>query len=167
MSYDLVVFDPIVAPQDREKFVHWYRRTATWEDSRDDTVPGRCSPSLKSWFLEMIEIHPALNGPYAKPLGLTEDPLEADYCMADHLIYVAFSASKPAAYQTSFTLAAKHAVGLFAVSEPSGEVWFPDGNGGLALAHKSAESDSQSDVGAIKVGEVVSLLMQQLSGGQR
>jgi len=139
MSYDLVVFDPTVAPSSRGEFEQWFGKITEWEEPRDYNVPDPCSPSLKSWYLDMILKFPAMNGPYAKRADSIDDPAVSDYCITERLIYVAFAWSKAlAAYEACFSLAAKHGLGFFDVSGEKGEVWLPDVRGNLSIASTSA-----------------------------
>ena len=138
MSYDLAVFDPTTAPANRRDFEQWFQTVAKWAEPRDYNDPATCPPPLKNWYFEMLSEFPAMNGPYAASNESIDDPAVSDYCIAEHLIYVAFAWSKAqAAYEACFRLAAKHGLGFFDVSGGSGTAWLPDGNGGLAIAHES------------------------------
>ena len=134
MSYDLLVFDASAAPQGREEFLDWYDELTEWEDGPYDD-PDSLSPNLRAWFMEIIETYPPMNGPLARH-DLNEAP-RADYSLAPSLIYIAFSWSvAEQAFARTKELAAKHGVGFFNVSSDTSDVWTPDGNGGLVLAHQ-------------------------------
>src|SRR5262245_33414372 len=65
MSYDILVFDPAHAPKEREAFLQWWNAQAEWSEPHPYNDPAFTTPSLRAWFMEMIERFPALNGPYA------------------------------------------------------------------------------------------------------
>lgn len=137
MSYDLLVFDASAAPQGREEFLDWYDELTEWEDGPYDD-PDTLSPKLRAWFMEIIETYPPMNGPLARH-DLKEGQQAADYSLAPPLIYIAFSWSvAEQAFARTKELAAKHGVGFFNVSSDTSDVWNPDGNGRLVLAHQDA-----------------------------
>ena len=62
--------------------------------------------------------------------------MSGDYSIGRSTIYASFAWSMADhAYETAFQLAAKHYVGLFNVSSDQWEVWLPDENMDLSLAH--------------------------------
>jgi hypothetical protein len=65
MSYDILVFDPAHAPREREAFRQWWDEQAEWSEPHPYNDPAFTTPSLRAWFMEMIERFPALSGPYA------------------------------------------------------------------------------------------------------
>ncbi|MBD3747716.1 MAG: hypothetical protein IE932_16060 [Sphingopyxis terrae] len=132
MSYDLMVFDPAVAPRDRAGFMSWYGELTAWgeEHSYDDV--SITTDSLRRWYTEMLTTFPAMNGPdaadrpYDSPIW--DDPHLTDYSIARHAIYCAFSWSVgEKAFSAVTRLAAKHGVGFFDVSADAGKIHFPDG----------------------------------------
>lgn len=137
MSYDLLVFDAKAAPREREEFLEWYDELTGWEDGPYDD-PERASPNLRAWFMEMIRTFPPMNGLLA-PRDLVDEPRLTDYSIAPDLVYIAFSWSVAQdAFAHTKALAAKHGVGFFNVSSDTSDVWLPDGNGGMQLAHEDA-----------------------------
>lgn len=137
MSYDLLVFDASVAPQDREEFLDWYDEITEWEDGPYDN-PDRLSPNLRAWFMEAIASYPPMNGPFVRQDVSDEQPT-TDYSLAPSLIYITFSWSvAEQAFARTKELAAKHGVGFFNISSDTSDVWVPDGCGGLTLAHQDA-----------------------------
>jgi len=139
MSYDLAVFDPEAAPKEHAAFIEWYEVQTEWAEPHRYDDPAVSSPALRAWFLEMIRDFSAMNGAYAAKDGDVDDPRMTDYSVGRTLIYAAFAWSQTgAAYEAVFRLAGKHGVGFFDASGANGEVWLPDGRGGLALAHSSA-----------------------------
>lgn len=139
MSYDLMVFAPEAAPQDRAAFMQWYEQQTQWTEAHNYDDPAVCTPALRAWFLELIQSYATLNGPYATKAPPDDPAPVADYSLGQALIYTAFTwREADHAYQTTFNLAAKHGVGLFNASSDNSEVWLPDregGKGGLVLAH--------------------------------
>lgn len=134
MSFDLLVFDPKVAPRDRTGFLAWFHRQAEWSEDHGYNNPDVCSRGLRAWFDDMRKDFPPMNGPFA-----TDDydnPKVADYCIGRDLIYVGFRWSEAeAAYEKMFELARKHRVGFYYTSADDGEVWAPSEDGGYALVH--------------------------------
>jgi hypothetical protein len=138
MSYDLMVFDPDVAPRDRDEFIAWYREQTKWGEGHSYNDPNISSQALRSWFLEMIKGFPALNGPYADEIS--DNPKQTDYCIGKSVIYSAFNWSQCRdAYRAVFELARKHDVGFYDVSGDEGQVWVPDSKGGYACIHAGRE----------------------------
>ena len=135
MSYDLAIFDPLVAPRERTKFLEWYD-AETEKEEPGDQYNDPPTPALRGWFFEMIKEFPPMNGPYA-PSALT-DEVEADYSIGKHLIYVTFVWSAvDRAYEATFRLAGKHRVGFFDVSSEKASVWLPTSAGQLVLGHSN------------------------------
>lgn len=121
MSYDLLVFDPAVAPRERTEFMMWYRQLVKWEEDRDYNSPVGVTGNLNDFYEKLREEFPAMNGPYAydydqpnppipepkpkrflsKILGLKtnsssppvafNEALVSDYCIAGNAIYITFS----------------------------------------------------------------------------
>ena len=60
MSYDLLVFDPLAAPPDREGFLRWYAEQVTWHEGHSYDDPEVSTPALQAWYLEMRSKFPAL-----------------------------------------------------------------------------------------------------------
>ena len=65
MSYDLMVFDPNVAPRERGAFVAWYHKQAEWAEDRDYSDPAGTAPGLARFYHAMRQHFPAMNGPDA------------------------------------------------------------------------------------------------------
>jgi hypothetical protein len=138
MSYDLFVFDPEQAPQDREGFNAWYEEQSSHEEAHSYDDPAVSAPQLRAWFMDMIQTFPALNGPFASNELPEDESSVTDYSIGQSLIYACFRWSKAEqAHEAVFNLAAKHGVGFCDASSDRGEVWLPDGIGGLSLAHSA------------------------------
>jgi hypothetical protein len=139
MSYDLLVFDAKAAPPERDAFIEWYDAKTEWEDDEEYGDLARCTPELRAWFMEMIQKYPAMNGPLAPQELPEDDSMVTDYSLGQEVIYIAFSWSKAEqAFEDTKAIAAKHGVGFFNVSSDTSDVWLPDGQGGLHLAHQEA-----------------------------
>lgn len=124
MSYDLMVFEPSVAPKNRKEFMVWYEDQIQWSENHDYQNHAVTSTALQNWFQEMITFFPPMNGPLATENP--DDPKATDHCIGKHVIYSAFAWSQAeAAYQKMRELAIKHNVGFFDVSELNGEILFP------------------------------------------
>lgn len=134
MSYDLMAFDPASVPRSRAGFLKWYEdQQRASEELPPSDDPESLTPPLRSWFAEMIQTFPPLNGPFA-----TEDldnPKVTDYGLGRNQVYACFGWSQAeAAYQHMKQLAQKHRVGLFDVSSEQSDVWFPGVHGTLEKA---------------------------------
>ncbi|WP_322891241.1 MULTISPECIES: hypothetical protein [unclassified Yoonia] len=121
MSYDLLVFDPAVAPRGRTEFMIWYNQLVKWNEDRDYNSPVGVTGNLREFYEVMRKEFPPMNGPDAydfdqpsppllesKPKGflskifgskaLSSSPppafneaLVTDYCIAGNAIYIAFA----------------------------------------------------------------------------
>ena len=127
MSYDLMVFDPQVAPRERDAFRAWFQKQAEWSERRDYSVPAGAAPKLIDFFNAMREHYPPMNGPDA-----TQDDEEidrsADYCIGESVIYATFPWSlAEEVYPTFREVAVQCEVGFYDVSgdEGDGEIYFP------------------------------------------
>lgn len=125
MSFDLMVFEPAAAPKTKDGFMEWYDRQTEWGEDHDYMPAAAASPALRSWYMEMKETFPPMDGGDA-PDAEQEDFL-TDYCIGSSVIYAAFSWDKAdEAYKLTKELAAKHGVGFFDVSG-DGDIVLPDG----------------------------------------
>ena len=131
VSYDLMIFEKTKAPTTKK--ILWYEKRVNWGEEHDYNTISVSSPSLQSWFMEMIETFPPMNGEYAPASELLDEDenLEshmADYSIGHDIIYAAFSWSvADEAYEQMRLLAQKHQVGFFDVSADDGDVILPDG----------------------------------------
>ncbi|MGF1762638.1 hypothetical protein [Aliivibrio kagoshimensis] len=125
MSYDLMVFEPSVAPKSKEDFIPWYEEQAKWSEDHSYQDHNVASEALQSWFKEMVEFFPAMNGPMAS--DDFDDPRITDYCIGKNVIYSTFSWSVvEMAHPKMRELAIKYSVGFFDVSATEGEILFPE-----------------------------------------
>ena len=133
MSYDLMVFETTKAPKTKKAFLEWYEKQTKWEEDHDYQSIRVSSPALQSWFMEMKETFPPMNGEYAPDDELIDrdENLEihlTDYCIGREVIYAAFAWSvAEEAYELMCELAQKHNVGFFNVSADDGDIILPDG----------------------------------------
>lgn len=136
MSYDLAVFDMDAAPRERAQFLAWYDTQTEWGEEHAYDDPAVSSAPLRAWFLDIIAAFPPMNGLLAADDNDEEPGRVTDYSVGRSLIYAAFAWSQAQdAHATVLGLAAKHGVGFFDASSELGEVWWPDGQGALTLAH--------------------------------
>ena len=132
MSYDLMVFDPAVAPRDRGQFMEWYSGQTEWSEGHSYDDPANTTPDLQAWYNEIRKTYPNMNGPGAPTdddlmIPGVEDHL-ADYSIGHHFIYVAFPwTAAEEAYPLVRSLALTYGVGFYDVSgdEGEGEIYFP------------------------------------------
>jgi len=124
-----MVFEPNDAPSNRALFLEWYGRQTQWSENHGYNKPDVPTARLRSWFLEIIQKFPPLNGPLSSD-DLPEDEDSAtDYSLGQSVIYCSFAWSKvEQAYTTVFVLAQKHSVGFFDVSSNDSKLWLPDGD---------------------------------------
>jgi len=124
MSFDLMVFDPAVAPTDRAAFMEWYAKQTEWSEDHSYDDPAVASPVLQRWFAEMAQYFPPMNGPLAYPEA--EGPEVTDHCIGRHVIYSAFAWSMAdQAHSKMRELAIKHGAGFFHASDDPGEILIP------------------------------------------
>ena len=132
MSYDLMVFNPKIAPQSETKFLEWYDEQVEWSEPHNYVDPIVTTTELHNWFKEIIQEFPALNGPYS-PLDVDdlESEFVTDYTIVRDVVYASFRWSvAEKAYPAVLELAQKYQVGFYDVSG-SGDILFPNSNGDL------------------------------------
>lgn len=150
MSYDLMVFDPLLAPTDREGFMGWFKERTQWNDGLDYNNPDNCSGVLRAWFDDFRQAYPPMNGPLAS--DDFENPKVSDYTIGQSFIYITFAWSEAEnVYRDVFATAQKYRVGFFDVSSSNGSVWSPDTGGRYVRVH----GDSTGPEEAIAVYESV------------
>lgn len=132
MSYDLMVFEISKAPAAKKEFMAWYEKQVEWDEEHDYQSVGVASPALQSWFLEMKDTFPPMNGDGSLDADILEKDESlasrmTDYSIGREMIYAAFAwSAAEEAYQQMRFLAQKHKVGFFDVSG-EGEIILPDG----------------------------------------
>jgi len=126
MSYDLMVFEEQDAPKEHAEFMRWFQKQAEWSEDHSYEDPKVSSIALQSWYREMIEEFPPLNGPNAS--DDIDNPKLTDHCIGKSVIYSAFSwECAEEAYKSMRTLAQKHKVGFFDASGDDAEVVYSQG----------------------------------------
>jgi len=138
-----MVFRKEAAPNTRTEFMEWYHDQTKWSENHNYQDLDITSPELKSWFLEMIQTFPAMNGPYAS------DDIDSEYITGYSIgkdsIYIDFRWSVVEdAYSTVVRLAKKHQVGFYDESSDDGDILFPE-NGELKSIGKRDISTVSSD----------------------
>ena len=124
MSFDLMVFEPSIAPKQRHEFMAWYRLQTKWGEDHNYQDHVISSPALQVWFLDMIKSFPAMNGPLASDDFDSQNV--TDYSIGKSMIYASFSWSvAEEAHVNMRNLTIMHKVGFFDVSASNGEILFP------------------------------------------
>lgn len=130
-----MVFDPSVAPTDREGFLAWYGQQTRWAEGHDYNDPNTCSPPLNAWFMSMIREFPPMNGPLRSESA--EAPWVTSYSIGRSIIYIAFAWSvAERAYHATFDAAKAEGLGFFDASGRDGEVWMMMAGDHYACVHK-------------------------------
>jgi hypothetical protein len=126
MSYDLMVFEPSVAPREPEEFRAWYRAQTEWSEPHGYNDPSVTSPNLRKWYEAITRLYPNLNGPDVRDDDISDR--HTDYSIGTQAIYAGFGWTQAEdAYDTVRRLAVENAVGFYDVSgdEGDGETCFP------------------------------------------
>ncbi len=134
MSYDLMVFDPAIAPRDRDGFMAWYGQQTKWSESHDYENLEVTTPELQAWFLDMIVEFPSIGDP--QYTDEVDNPKLSEYAFGLSIIYAGFAWSEAVnARERVVRLAEKHKVGFFDVSAENGQVWVPGADGDYRCIH--------------------------------
>lgn len=117
MSFDLMVFNNKNL-KTSDDFIKWYYELTRWEEDRDYDNIKDTDEKLVSWFMEMKDIFPPLNGEFAKDdEEIEKADLEnklTDYCIAKEAIYCSFGWSvAQEAYESVKKLAKKHKLSFY------------------------------------------------------
>lgn len=67
MSFDLMVFDPKLAPRLRPDFLDWFRAGTQLEAGHDYNSPEQLTAPLQSFYHRFQPLFPPRNGPEAAP----------------------------------------------------------------------------------------------------
>lgn len=120
-----MVFDPAVAPRERENFMTWYWNFVKWDEpNRNYNSADGMTGNLRAFYDDMRTVLPAMNGPFAADIDSIEDEsLLSDYNCGSSGIYITFAWSKAElAYETTREMARRHSVGFFDVSANDGDI---------------------------------------------
>lgn len=60
MSFDLLVFDPSLAPENDEEFAEWYKSLLLWDRPEDNYDPNTSSPALQKFFGQLSKSFPSM-----------------------------------------------------------------------------------------------------------
>ncbi|SMP04230.1 hypothetical protein [Shimia sagamensis] len=144
MSYDLLVFDPQVAPVSRPNFMAWYGDLTKWEETRDYNSPEGMTGTLPQFYNVLRREFPPMNGPHAfdfdtlveekrgfwqrlfggaQALEPFNESLVTDYSFAQSGLYLSFAWSvAEQAYDQVVRSALETGVGFFDVSATDGVI---------------------------------------------
>jgi len=142
LSYDLLVFDPAIAPRDKKEFLVWYRELVKW--SEPQIAPSQMTGNLQQFYDKIRAEFPPMNGPDAvnidaltspKPVSFfgklmgkkqtapLDEAMVSDYTFCKNAIYITFAWSKAnEAYRRTVDTALSAEVGFFNVSGDDGEI---------------------------------------------
>ena len=126
MSYDLVIFNPGIAPRERSHFIAWFQEQAKWSEEHSYDDPVVTTPALQRWYEAIRKDYPNMNGPGAADDDHIDDAV--DYCIGKNLIHAGFRWTQAEeVYPIVRQLAVEHHVGFYDVSADEGdaEIYFP------------------------------------------
>jgi hypothetical protein len=140
VSYDLLVFEPGIPPDDRVAFIAWFSQVIRLRDGHLAADPTQTSPSLQRWHEGMAEKFPQVGTPRAHRPDAREIDFNADYRFAPHAIFARFEWSvSRKAYHHAMKLARLHGCGFFDASGENAMV-YTFVNGRFILAHRGEAS---------------------------
>jgi len=147
MSYDLMVFDQSVAPQNRPAFLDWYKARMKSDVGLSQHTPATLSGNLRAFYDDLRQEFPPMNGPDAfdfnaadayfdkgkfgrflkdmlgKKPKHTDERKATEYSLGGDLIYMNFAWSQAQLARSQVTNAViRHDVGFFDVSETNGMI---------------------------------------------
>lgn len=123
MSYDLMVFEPMAAPANRDEFMAWYEDQTKWSEDHGYGDPGVCSAALQAWHRAASDEMPGV-----------------EYSFGCRVIYCCFAWSKAdQARSITLRLAEENGVGFFDVSARNGGVWMPSDDGTFRCIHGNTD----------------------------
>lgn len=125
-----MVFDPDMAPVDRDAFLAWFGSHNNDPEVFDPTRTEFSTPNLRSWFEDLLTTFPAMNGPYSHADQDIDDPHLTDYGIRRTHIYACFAWSMAeSAYGMVMSLAERHGIAVYDVSDAKGRIWRPGPDG--------------------------------------
>jgi hypothetical protein len=115
MSYDILAFDVKSTPEDDDLLLAWFNEDAKWSEPHSYDDASVTTPSLRSFYRDLIKTYPPLHGPDAPPLK--QDRL-ADYSIGRSIVYVSLgSRMARQGLDTFLQLGITHRVGVCEISE--------------------------------------------------
>ncbi|WP_421697990.1 hypothetical protein [Ancylobacter sp.] len=141
MGYNLMIFEPSVAPKEAAPFLAWYAQQTDWNDTDDYDDYEATTPRLRAFFLDMVATHPPINGPLAADALDDSDIRLTDYSIGRDIIYLGGSwETADTALALALQLAEKHGLGVFDTT--SDVVWLP-AKGKMAPAFETAPAQGE------------------------
>ena len=146
MSFDLMVFDPAVAPTSAEAFAAWQRELTAWHENDEFRLdPVKAGAAPKAWFMEMIRHFPPKDGPFSLP-GWDQRRTWAAYRFAEPLCWAQFRVEDTEmAASLGFEAARRHGLGVHDIGG-DGRVWIPGPDG----AHVATMTVSRGPLAEIR-----------------
>ena len=140
MSYDLIAFDPALAPRDRHDFLDWISRAFRSMDGPLGSDPARLSIELQGWHAELRQVFPSAGDPHAFAADTDGGSKNAAYRFAQHAVQASFEWSNagPAMFRAR-KIAQAHRVGLFEASGADCNVWMVSNRGRFEIVHSASE----------------------------
>lgn len=129
MSYDLMVFEPLHAPRDKESLMKWYGEQIEWKEDHPYSDIQVGSNPLQRFYKELTLTFPSIDLKGGILEAIEEAGTEnriTGYSIGKEVIYASFAWSvAEEAINVMRLLAKKHKVGFFDVSGSDGEVTWP------------------------------------------
>jgi hypothetical protein len=135
VSYDLMVFEPGVPPDDRHAFIAWFASVIRLREGHLRTDPLHASPALRGWHEGMSREFPQVGTPRAS-LEVQENERTVDYRFAPAAIFARFEwRVSRKAYHLGMRHARANNLGFFDLSGDSASVYTVV-NGRFVVAHR-------------------------------
>ena len=136
-GYDLMVFEPEVAPKDYDAFLAWFAEEMACDEGHAYNDSRVTSEKLRAWYRDMLLVFPSGADEFEENSpGDYEEDSYSGYSIGRHFIYVIFvPAMTETALRTTFDLATKHGLGLFEPTSVGLKLWWLEA-GKLVLSHQ-------------------------------
>lgn len=136
MSYDLLVFEPSAAPDDRVAVIAWISQVIRLCEGQLLSDPSTASPALRNWYEGMTRAFPHIGTANALPAEMRADQINADYRFSPNAIFARFEWQvSRRAYHLGMRLARAYKLGFFDASAENAAC-FTWQNGRYVLAHR-------------------------------
>lgn len=136
MSYDLLVFEPTAAPDDRVAFIAWFSQVIRLREGHLLSDPSYASPALRSWYEGMGRAFPHIGTADAGRAEMQEDQINADYRFSPNAIFARFEWQvSRKAYHLAMKLARTYGLGFFDASGDNA-MCYTWANGRFVVAHR-------------------------------